>query len=111
MPQSEYWVMGNQYSRLTFTSSIVCQCGYAGTVGKYDVTIPVPCICVLSQYQIRKNSLWQQWFNENDLDSKDHGTNLGPIWGRQDPGGPHVGPMKFAIWGCLFSLDLCRFKA
>ena len=20
------------------------------------------------------------------------------IWGRQDPGGPHVGPMNFAIW-------------
>ena len=24
---------------------------------------------------------------------------MGPIWGRQDPGGPHVGPMNFAIWG------------
>ena len=23
---------------------------------------------------------------------------MGPIWGRQGPGGPHVGPMKFAIW-------------
>ena len=23
---------------------------------------------------------------------------MGPIWGRQDPGGPHVGPMHFAIW-------------
>ena len=22
----------------------------------------------------------------------------GPIWGRQDPGGPHVCPMNFAIW-------------
>ena len=32
-------------------------------------------------------------------DSKVHGANMGPIWGRQDPGGPHVGPMKFAIWG------------
>ena len=20
------------------------------------------------------------------------------IWGRQDPGGPHVGPVNFAIW-------------
>ena len=38
----------------------------------------------------------------------------GPIWGRQDPGGPHVGPMNFAIWdvmgrgklpvlGCIFN--------
>ena len=31
-------------------------------------------------------------------DSKVHGANIGPIWGRQDPGGPHVGPMNFAIW-------------
>ena len=31
-------------------------------------------------------------------DSKVHGANMGPIWGRQDPGGPHVGPMNVAIW-------------
>ena len=30
-----------------------------------------------------------------------HGANMGPIWGRQDPGGPHVGPMNFAIWDAL----------
>ena len=23
---------------------------------------------------------------------------MGPIWGRQVPGGSHVGPMNFAIW-------------
>ena len=28
--------------------------------------------------------------NLNNPDSKVHGTNMGPIWGRQDPGGPHV---------------------
>ena len=40
-----------------------------------------------------------------DPDSKVHGANMGPTWGRQDPGGPHVGPMNFAIWGALiFSL-------
>ena len=40
-----------------------------------------------------------------------HGANMGPTWGgqdpggphvgpmnRQDPGGPHVGPINFAIW-------------
>ena len=32
-------------------------------------------------------------------DSKVHGAIMGPIWGRQDPGGPHVGPMNFAIRG------------
>ena len=31
-------------------------------------------------------------------ENKVHGANMGPIWGRQDPGGPHVGPMNFAIW-------------
>ena len=35
---------------------------------------------------------------ESYPDSKVHGANMGPIWGRQDPGGPHVGPMNFAIW-------------
>ena len=34
-------------------------------------------------------------------DSKSHEANVGPIWGRQDPGGPHVGPMNFAIWVLL----------
>ena len=33
-------------------------------------------------------------------DSKVHGDNMGPIWGRQDPGGPHAGPINFAIWEC-----------
>ena len=23
---------------------------------------------------------------------------MGPIWGGQVPGGPHVGPMNFALW-------------
>ena len=42
---------------------------------------------------------------------------MGPIWGRQDPGGPHVGTMNLAIWVCtiywclfdllwMFSVDL-----
>ena len=30
-------------------------------------------------------------------DSKVHEANMGPIWGRQDPGGPYVGHMNFAI--------------
>ena len=30
-------------------------------------------------------------------DTKVHGANMGPVWGRQDPGGPHVGPFNFAI--------------
>ena len=37
-------------------------------------------------------------------DSKVRGANMGPIWGRQDPDGPHVGPMNFAIWVRLVNL-------
>ena len=35
-------------------------------------------------------------------DNKAHGANVGPTWGRQDHGGPHVGHMNFAI-GVVFS--------
>ena len=31
-------------------------------------------------------------------DSKVLGANMGPNWGRKDPGGPHVGHMNLAIW-------------
>ena len=34
-------------------------------------------------------------------DSKVHGANMGPIWGWQGSGGPHVGPINFAIWGVI----------
>ena len=37
------------------------------------------------------------WFNHPD--SKAHGANVGPTWGRQDPGGTHVGHMYFTISG------------
>ena len=30
-------------------------------------------------------------------DNKVYGANMGPVWGKQNPGGPHVGPMNFAI--------------
>ena len=36
-------------------------------------------------------------------DSKVHRANMGSIWGRQDPGGPHVGPMNIAIWAVLLA--------
>ena len=31
-------------------------------------------------------------------DNNVNGANMGPTWGRQDPGGPHDGPMNFVIW-------------
>ena len=40
-------------------------------------------------------------------DSKVHGAKMGHIWSRQDSGGPHVGPMNFAIWNAY--LCMCEF--
>ena len=40
-------------------------------------------------------------------DSKIHRGNMGPTWGRQDPGGTHVGPMNFAIWE-VFPIKLLK---
>ena len=31
-------------------------------------------------------------------ESKVHGANMGPIWGRQVPGGSHIGPVNFVLW-------------
>ena len=39
----------------------------------------------------------QSFANVTIPDSKFRGANMGPIWGRQDPGGPRVGPMNFFI--------------
>ena len=41
-------------------------------------------------------------------DSKVPGANMGPIWGRQDPGGPHVGPRNFAIWVGIEYLNVLK---
>ena len=44
------------------------------------------------------NGILQQT-QDTGPDSKVHGANMVPIWGRHDPRGPHVGPMNFIIWG------------
>ena len=49
----------------------------------------------LSPYQ---NTGWAKSPSLPFPDNKVHGAKMGPIWGRQDPGGPHVGPLNFAIW-------------
>ena len=53
----------------------------------------------------------QAFTYHNNPDSKVHGGNMGPIWGRQDPGGPHVVPMNFAIWEHIISSGMwCGVK-
>ena len=50
--------------------------------------------------------------NMSNPDSKVHGANMGPTWGGQDPGGPHVGPMNFAMWklGYYFTYNVIIFN-
>ena len=43
-------------------------------------------------------------------DSKVHGANMGPTWGRQDPGVPHVGPMNIAIRVLSHWSDPCSVR-
>ena len=56
-------------------------------IGSCNVLLPVSCQAT-------------SWANTIP-DSKVHGANMGPIWGRQDPGGPHFGPMNLALWDVL----------
>ena len=45
------------------------------------------------------NLLWKYDFVTWAIpDSKVQGAHMGPTWGRQDPGGPHVGHGNLAIW-------------
>ena len=44
-------------------------------------------------------------------DSKVYGANMGPTRGRQDPGGPHVGPMNLAIWDSMSIYKLSKILA
>ena len=42
---------------------------------------------------LSNNIIDNQWQSMKP-DSKVHGANMGPIWGRHDPYGPHIGPMN-----------------
>ena len=43
-------------------------------------------------------------------ENKVNGANMGLIWGRQEPGGPHVGPMKLAIRDFANIFNLCILR-
>ena len=58
-------------------------------------------ICLLMKLVVVESELNILSYTRQNPDSKVHGANMGPIWGRQDPGGPSVGPMNFAIWDAI----------
>ena len=49
----------------------------------------------------RCGSNYKSVIHEQIPDSKVDGANMGPTWGRQDPGGPHVGHVNLAIWDVI----------
>ena len=67
-----------------------------------DTVLRVWRISMLKSFNVQLRSTKKRFNNRyyTNPDSKVHGANMGPIWGRHDPGGPHGGPMNFAIWEC-----------
>ena len=53
------------------------------------------CLCLLVSIHVCEPPVCR---HDNFPDCKVHGAKMGLIWGRQDPGGAHDGPMIFAIW-------------
>ena len=53
----------------------------------FVITVPV-CVLETNRYRIPEGKV--------------HVANMVPIRGRHDPGGPHVGPMNFAVWDNLW---------
>ena len=54
-------------------------------------------VCLFKAALLPVSSQWT-FLHIKIPDSKVYGANMWPSWGRQDPGGPHVGPMNLAIW-------------
>ena len=78
---------------------------YLASCNSRDVWLHLP---LLSQQAVNKSAPTVNYsnpgmskYNITNPDSKVRGANIGPIWGRQDPDGPHVGPMNFALWEVL----------
>ena len=57
------------------------------------------CLWRLRVCELRCIWLEETAFDAIYPDSKVHGANMGPTWGRQDPGGPHVGPIELCYLG------------
>ena len=63
------------------------------------------CWCMVCN-QLFITSLWRDDIGTPDC--KVHGVHLGPIWGRQDPCWPHVGPTNLAIWDAFRITNFLR---
>ena len=92
------WLMFIRRTTNDFNNIWIISSGNASAMGP---SMPLPWLNVTAQYPTsdgESSGMPVIGALKDYLDSKVHGDHMGRIWGRQDPGGPHVGPMKFAIW-------------
>ena len=67
---------------------------------------------ILFRYRCVSMLVWSQCRMIRVPDGKVQVANMGPTWGRQDPGWSHVGPMNFAIrGGGGVSIKRCRLTS
>ena len=63
-----------------------------------SINMCVLCVMLNAKNISNRAFMWMYIFKGLYPDRNVHGANMGPSWGRQDPGWTHVGPMNFAIW-------------
>ena len=70
-------------------------------------------------HSVTRKSVFMAWrrhvpsstgFTKRTPDSKVHGADMGHTWGRQNPGGSHVGHMNLAIWHQSPGSVLCGYN-
>ena len=92
---------------------VVIAIGGHAYIFTYPGSSRVVCIQAIRRQVSWVGVLWVTYWDPDCgiLDSKVHGAYIGSTWGRQDPGGPHVGPMILAIWDMLYvHLDKLLFS-
>ena len=67
---------------------------FVGEATKTTVLVSIP--ISVPELKLTHASKRGHWWHCPD--SKVHWAIMGPIWGRQDPGGPYVAPRNFAFW-------------
>ena len=63
------------------------------------IVLTLVCVaCILCKSMEHKTEMYYVMAWVPSLIARVHGANMGPTWRRQDPCGPHVGPMSLVIW-------------
>ena len=84
-----HFLMENEY-RCMFSLKVCCFC-FSSWTACHSALISHKIIKIVSIHFCVQLSA-QTCVHKRFPDSKVHGTNTGPIWGRQDPGGPMLAP-------------------